>query len=694
MEVGSRAATASEDFGGARNHCKYKVQFRIMMGLRADNLVKAATDKLAVGLGVVAVSAIVGALLSEPSSSGQEQLARVGRESETIAATAVSRIQRAAAIEATAAASLPQLRAALRARVDTATLEDLFATEDWWLPYRDRAVAVVSSNSVLVSRAAADLQPETDLSRRALAAGTATAVKKSGHAVVIAGAAAIDGVPGGAVVTLARPFDAGLLADLARAGGAALALSDGERVLATSDGWTEQPGLAGHEQDLGGVTDGAHLAVGGRLDSSVWLWVQRPLPRLPQGHRWLWLLVACAGAVGAAVAVVTDRRRTRREQPVQTARLLDEDRAERVPHTVGMTGSGADSSDGLPSLVHRGERASAVSRTVASAETLIVRGPGQMFGRYELMERIGEGGMSEVYLASMRGAEGFQRILVVKRLRPALAQNRSAVDQFIDEARLGSLLTHPNVVQVFDFGKVDDGYYMALEYVPGRNVAQIVKRHIERMGGPLDVSTVFYLAHEVLQALEYAHGRADDEGECLGIVHRDVSPGNIVISTSGDVKLIDFGIVKAESRVSRTNLGNVKGNPAFMAPEQARGKAVDARSDLFSLGLVMYYALTGHVVYNATAPADAMYRAAMGLGPEDMARVNSLPGAAAEVIARALSFDAADRFPDAQSFASTIERELVLGARAATAALINTLFAEELRPPAEVERPRRPVGLV
>src|SRR3954467_3213643 len=218
--------------------------------------------------------------------------------------------------------------------------------------------------------------------------------------------------------------------------------------------------------------------------------------------------------------------------------------------------------------------------------------------------------MSDIYTATMRGAKGFERVLVVKRLKRELSANRAAVEQFIDEARLGSMLVHPNIAQVYDFGELDDGYFMALEYVPGRNVSQIVERHVERLGRGLDPATVFYLAHDVLRALGYAHELRNASGDPLAVVHRDVSPANVMVSTRGDVKLLDFGIVKSEDRISQSDIANIKGNPGFMAPEQARGLPVDARSDLFSVGLVMYYALTGHMLYRMGTSGETLFQAA------------------------------------------------------------------------------------
>ena len=310
---------------------------------------------------------------------------------------------------------------------------------------------------------------------------------------------------------------------------------------------------------------------------------------------------------------------------------------------------------------------------------LTASGTVRRFGRYELVERIGEGGMSDIYAATMRGAKGFERLLVVKRLKRELSANPAAVEQFIDEARLGSLMSHPNIVQIYDFGEADDGYFMAMEYVAGRNMTQIVERHLQRYGRALDVPTVFYLLHDVLQALAYAHERANANGEPLGIVHRDVSPSNIMVSTRGDVKLLDFGIVKAEDRLSRSDIANVKGNPAFMAPEQARGGRVDGRADLFALGLVMYHALTGELIYRGSTAGETLFNAATGPTSDELDRVRALPEPASRVLARALAIDPQDRYQTAEEFAAAIAPQIRTGARHSLSAVVHNLFGAELR---------------
>jgi serine/threonine protein kinase len=300
------------------------------------------------------------------------------------------------------------------------------------------------------------------------------------------------------------------------------------------------------------------------------------------------------------------------------------------------------------------------------------------FGRYHLLRRIDGGGMADIYAAALHGAEGFRRLFVIKRLRPELAHNRTAVEQFIDEAKLGSSLVHPNIVPVFDFGKVGDEYFMAQEYIVGRDVARLLQRHLERTKRSLDEKLMLYVAHEVLEALAYAHTRTDAKGTPLGLVHRDVSPGNIMVTDRGEVKLFDFGIVKAIGRLAKSEEGVVKGNIAFMSPEQARSEPVDPRSDLFSLGLVIYCGLTNQRLYSdEDGSFEQLRRAGEGPTPAQLARIDHLP-IAAPILRRVLSVDPARRYQSAIEFAAALAPHTA-GARGEAAALMQRLFGDELR---------------
>src|SRR6266851_4348047 len=197
--------------------------------------------------------------------------------------------------------------------------------------------------------------------------------------------------------------------------------------------------------------------------------------------------------------------------------------------------------------------------------------------------------MAEIYLCSVRGPEGFEKKVVVKRIRSLLAKDPDFVQMFIAEARLASLLNHPNIVQIFDFNKDEESYYLAMEYVRGQSLWSVHKRARELMF-PIPTTLVAQIGAEVARGLHYAH-RLSVKGEWLALVHRDVTPHNVLLSYDGAVKLTDFGIAKAGSGLSAP--GKLKGKFAYMSPEQARGEAVDARSDIFSLGIVLWELLTG-----------------------------------------------------------------------------------------------------
>jgi serine/threonine protein kinase len=305
-------------------------------------------------------------------------------------------------------------------------------------------------------------------------------------------------------------------------------------------------------------------------------------------------------------------------------------------------------------------------------------GTGAVFGRYRLVDRLGEGGMSELFVAEVAGVEGFSRNFVLKRLRPELAREKEAVAQFIDEARMQAGLVHSNIVPVFDFGVVGGEYFMTQEYIVGRDLGRVVGRWSEQHEGGLPEAVAYYIAHETLQGLAYAHERREKDGGPMGIVHRDISASNVMLSLLGEVKLSDFGIVKSNRRVSKTQVGMVKGNANFMSPEQARGQAVDHRSDLFSLAHVLYYALAGELLYFGENDLDVLYRASSGISASDLERIRRLPDPAAGILEKALAFEPAERFQSAGEFADALAAH-ASGGKAATARLITQLFGEELQ---------------
>jgi len=214
-------------------------------------------------------------------------------------------------------------------------------------------------------------------------------------------------------------------------------------------------------------------------------------------------------------------------------------------------------------------------------------------GKYKLISRIGSGGMSEVYRAKLYGPGGYEKDVAIKLLLPHLSGEQEFLKMLMDEARIASLLDHPNIVHIFEFGEFEKIYYIAMEYVEGYDL-----RTLLRTKGKLSEEIVLFILIETLKALEYAHSMKDKDGVPLNIVHRDISPQNILIRKDGIVKLTDFGIARARGRLATTRTGFIKGKLFYMSPEQIEGKNIDGRSDLFSLALVIVELLTGEKVFD------------------------------------------------------------------------------------------------
>lgn len=218
------------------------------------------------------------------------------------------------------------------------------------------------------------------------------------------------------------------------------------------------------------------------------------------------------------------------------------------------------------------------------------------FGPYKLIERISVGGMAEVYKATEHGVEGFERTVAVKRILPHIAEDDEFITMFKDEAKIAGQLNHGNIAQIYNLGQQGDSFYIALEYVAGKDLRNIFTR-CQQQGRPMPIAQACFIVMKVGEGLDYAHNKRDKHGRHLNIVHRDVSPPNVLVSYEGEVKLIDFGVAKAAGRVSRTQAGILKGKFGYMSPEQVRGMPLDRRSDVFSLGVVLYECLVGQRLF-------------------------------------------------------------------------------------------------
>jgi serine/threonine-protein kinase len=220
--------------------------------------------------------------------------------------------------------------------------------------------------------------------------------------------------------------------------------------------------------------------------------------------------------------------------------------------------------------------------------------PGTQFGRYELVSRIGRGGMAETYRAQLLGEAGVTKPVLIKKVLPEYANDEAFSTMFISEARISATLSHGNIAQVYDFGRVEGEYFLAMEFVDGQPLHRILKRALHSGLSSIPPTLAAFIGIEMSRGLHYAHTRTDHGGKPLGIVHRDISPDNVIISYEGQVKIVDFGIAKArELRGFNTEPGVVKGKFLFFSPEQARGEEVDARTDVWATGIVLYELLCG-----------------------------------------------------------------------------------------------------
>ncbi|MBW2463930.1 MAG: protein kinase [Deltaproteobacteria bacterium] len=267
------------------------------------------------------------------------------------------------------------------------------------------------------------------------------------------------------------------------------------------------------------------------------------------------------------------------------------------------------------------------------------------FGPYELISRLGAGGMAETFLAVRRGPGGFEQRVCLKRILPAFEDDAEFVRLFMEEARIAATLRHANIVQVLDFGVADGSHFMALELIDGLDLRELLKA-LQKMGESITTGLVAHLAYELANALEYAH-RADGEGQVQGVVHRDISPSNVLLSTAGEVKLADFGIAKAMDQTQVTRSGNIKGKVPYMAPEYALSAKYDARSDIFSLGVTLYECLAGERPFDGATELDTMRRVQEGLHTPLEERVPSASKALVSAIERSIATDRKARFANA-----------------------------------------------
>ncbi|MBT8496559.1 MAG: protein kinase [Deltaproteobacteria bacterium] len=303
------------------------------------------------------------------------------------------------------------------------------------------------------------------------------------------------------------------------------------------------------------------------------------------------------------------------------------------------------------------------------------------FGKYLLLDRISVGGMAEVFKAKSYGVEGFEKVIAIKRILPSMCEDQDFIRMFIDEAKIAGQLSHANICQIFELGRVKSAHFIAMEYIWGKDLLQIQNRCRQR-NVKVPVEMACFIIAQVCEGLDYAHQKKDALGRPLKIIHRDCSPQNMLLSYEGEVKIIDFGIAKAASRSSRTNAGVLKGKFGYMSPEQVRGLPLDRRSDIFAIGTCLYESLTGQRLFLGESDFSTLERVRNADVIPPRSINGDIPEEVEAVVMKALARDPDDRYQWCGEMRADLQRYLTSRDRAFTAKSLNTwmrdVFGTEL----------------
>ncbi|MBI2982563.1 MAG: serine/threonine protein kinase, partial [Deltaproteobacteria bacterium] len=271
------------------------------------------------------------------------------------------------------------------------------------------------------------------------------------------------------------------------------------------------------------------------------------------------------------------------------------------------------------------------------------------FGQYQLVEKIAQGGMAEIFRGKALDFQGIEKPVVIKRILPQIAASQEFVEMLIDEAKIAVLLSHGNIAQIFDLGKVADDYFIVMEYVDGKTLSQMMKR-LRTLKRRMPIGYALWLCAEIANGLDYMHRKTDDGGNPLHILHRDISPQNIILSTSGTVKIIDFGIAKAKTKISTTDSGILKGKFAYMSPEHAEGGKLDHRTDIFSLGVILFELLTGDRLFKGKNNRETIARVKKTKVPPPSQLREKVTKDLDRIVLKALAKDRGKRYLSALEF--------------------------------------------
>ncbi|RYG64795.1 serine/threonine protein kinase, partial [bacterium] len=304
------------------------------------------------------------------------------------------------------------------------------------------------------------------------------------------------------------------------------------------------------------------------------------------------------------------------------------------------------------------------------------------FGKYTLIRKLATGGMAELFLAIQRSVAGFEKLIVIKRILPSMTQDQAFIDMLLHEARVAATLSHPNIVQIFDVGHVDGAYFIAMEHVHGEDLRSIVRQMKKKGVNEFPLEHAIAILIGLSAGLAYAHDKRDLDNTKLNIVHRDVSPQNLVVAFTGDVKVVDFGIAKSDAKVGDTKSGKLKGKVPYMSPEQARGEPIDHRSDIFAAGVMLFELTTGKRLFKGPSEYETLKLICERDYPLPSNVRPGYPPELEAIVMRALEKDRDKRFQTAREMQAALEefarKERIPLSTIALSEFMARLFEEKL----------------
>jgi len=277
--------------------------------------------------------------------------------------------------------------------------------------------------------------------------------------------------------------------------------------------------------------------------------------------------------------------------------------------------------------------------------------------RYRVIDRLASGGMAEVFIAESAGIEGFKKKVAIKRVLPHLSEKKRFIAMFLDEARLSAHLSHSNVVQVFDIGVGDNTYFIVMEYVNGADLKQVIKSVVDQ-GRRFPIEAALFVCAKMCEGLAYAHECRGEQGELLNVVHRDISPPNVLVSEHGEIKIVDFGLAKASTQLEKSEAGIIKGKFSYLSPEAAHGQEVDARADIFAVGIILWELLAGRRLFQGKSDYETVKQVQAAKVPPISQLHPEADSALESILARALARDRDKRYASARALGGDLTRYL------------------------------------